>query len=101
MQFTSAFAGRIKMYLDLYSRKLFFSAYILPNLDYCSTIWGNCNTTDTDKFKKRAARMILYKDRDTPSNERFKQLGWMRSDESVNFRKAVMMYKALHNLAPT
>ena len=45
--------------------------------------------------------MILYKDRDTPSNDRFKQLGWMRSDESVYFRKAVMMYKALHNLAPT
>ena len=96
--------GRIKIYLDLYSRKLFFNAYILPHLDYCSTIWGNCSTTDTDrviKFQKRAARVILHKDIHTPSNERFKQLGWMRFDERVNFRKAVMMYKALHNLAPT
>ena len=96
--------GRIKIYLDLHSRELFFNAYILPHLDYCSTIWGNCSTTDTDRvirFQKRAARVILDKDIDTPSNELFKQLGWMRFDERVNFRKAVMMYKALHNLAPT
>ena len=96
--------GRIKIYLDLYSCKLFFNAYILPHLDYCSTIWGNCSTTDIDrviKFQKRAARVILDKDIDTPSNELFKQLGWMRFDERVNFHKAVMMYKALHNLSPT
>ena len=96
--------GCIKIYLDLYSRKVFFNAYILPHLDYCSTIWGNCSTTDTDrviKFQKRAARVILDKDVDTPLNELFKQLGWMRFDERSNFRKAVMMYKALHTLAPT
>ena len=94
--------GRIKIYLDLYSRKLFFNAYILPQLDYCSTIWGNCSTTLTViKFQKRAARVILDKDINTPSNELFKQLGWMRFYERVNFRKALMMYKVLHNLAHT
>ena len=96
--------GCIKIYLELYYCKLFFNAYILSHLDYCSTFWGNSSTIDTDrvvKFYKRAARVILDKDIDTPKNELFKQLGWMRSDERVNFCKAVMMFKALHNLAPT
>ena len=35
--------GRIKTFLNLSTCKLYFSAYILPHLDYCLTIWGNCN----------------------------------------------------------
>ena len=38
---------------------------------------------------------------ETPSAELFQQLGWMRFDERVIYRKAILMYKSLHNLAPT
>ena len=84
--------------------KLYFNAYILPQLDYCGTICANCNRYLLDKlikFRKWAARLILDKDIDTPSAELFQQLGWMRSGERVPDRKAVLMYKSLHNLAPT
>ena len=96
--------SRIKVYLNLHSRKLFFNAYILPHIDYCSTVWGNCKAADIDrviKFQKRAARLILDEDFNTPSNVLFKALGWLRFDDRVNYRKAVMMYKALHDLSPT
>ena len=96
--------GRIKTYLNLSIRKLYFNAYILPHLDYCCTIWGNCYNNLLDKlikFQKRAARLILDKAMDTPSAELFQQLGWMRFDERVIYRKATLMYKSLHNLAPT
>ena len=96
--------GRIKSFLNLSTRKLSFNAYLLPHLDYCGTIWGNCNNYLLDKlikFQKRAARLILDKDIDTPSAELFQQLGWMRFDERVTYRKAVLLYKSLHNLAPT
>ena len=86
--------GRIKMFLDIPTRKLYFNAYILPHLDYCSTIWGNCNNELVDKiikFQKRAARVILDKDLTTPSSELFQQLGWMRIDERVHFRKCMLM----------
>ena len=53
------------------------------------------------KFQKRAARLILDKPMDTPSEELFQTLGWMKFDERVNYRKAILMYKSLHNLAPT
>ncbi len=32
---------RIKKYLSIPSRKLFFNAYVLPHLDYCATVWGS------------------------------------------------------------
>ena len=70
--------GRIKTYLNLSIRKLYFNAYILLHLDYCCTIWGNCNNNLLDKlikFQKRAARLILDKAIDTPSAEFFQQLG--------------------------
>ena len=53
------------------------------------------------KFQKREARLILDKAIKTPSAELFQQLGWMRFDERVIYRKAILMYKSLHNLAPT
>ena len=96
--------GRIKTYLDTPTRKLYFNAYILPHLDYCNTIWGNCSNELIDKiikFQKRAARVILDKDLTTPSSELFQQLGWMRFDDRVKYRKCMLMYKSLHNLAPT
>ena len=95
--------GRIKIYLDIPTRKLYFNAYILPHLEYCNSIWGNCSGELIDKlikFQKRAARLILDKDLSTPSSELFQQLGWMRFDEMVKYKKCILMYKSLNNLAP-
>ena len=36
--------GRIKQFLNLFTRKLYFNAYILPHLDYCCTISGEIAT---------------------------------------------------------
>ena len=36
--------NRIKQYLNVPARKLFYNAYILPHLDYCFLIWGNANS---------------------------------------------------------
>ena len=95
--------GRIKCYLSIPVRKLFYNAYILPHLDYCCTIWGNANLDLLDslvKFQKRAARCILDKDFDSPSAEMFAELKWMKFPERVQYQKAIMMYKVFHNLAP-
>ena len=38
---------------------------ILPHLDYCCVIWGNCSRSLEEKivrFQKRAGRLILNKD---------------------------------------
>ena len=52
------------------------------------------------KLQKRAVRIILIKGIYTPSVEMFNQLCWMTFPETVNFRKAVMMYKIFNTLTP-
>ena len=95
--------SRVKRFLSIDKRKLFFNAYILPHIDYCCTIWGNCSVGSGDKmikFQKRAARMILDKDIDTPSIQLFSELKWLSFPERIKFQKAILMYKTLNGLAP-
>jgi hypothetical protein len=90
---------RIKQYLDLQSRKLFFNAYILPHLDYCCTIWGHCSSellSQIIKFQKRAAKIVLDKSFDSPSNVLFKGLNWMSFDQRIMYKKAILMYKSIN-----
>ena len=95
--------NRIKKYLNIPTRKLFYNAYILNHLDYCCSVWGNANTelmTSIIKFQKRAARSILDKPIETPSEELFAELKWMTFPERVMYQKAILMYKIMHNLTP-
>ena len=91
---------RIKQYLNLHARKLFYNAYILPHLDYCCSIWGNCSKELQNcvvKFQKRAARIILDKDFEAPSAPLFHELRWITFPERVDFKKAILIYKTLHD----
>ncbi|KAK3105561.1 hypothetical protein FSP39_000518 [Pinctada imbricata] len=59
-----ALLGRIKKFLPIPTRKLYYNSYILPVFDYCITIWGNASKTQLErvfKLQKRAARIILDK----------------------------------------
>jgi len=62
----------IKVFLSRRNRILYYNSYILPHLDLCCIIWGNCSSTLEDKlvkFQKRTARVILDCDFYTPSSE--------------------------------
>ena len=48
-------------------------------------------------FKKRAARIMLDKDIETPSSELFSELKWMRFSDRVIYQKAVLMYKIIND----
>ena len=57
-----ALLRRIKKYLNHKTRILFFNAYILPHLDYCCSIWGECSKYLPENLlilRKRAARIFL------------------------------------------
>jgi len=52
----------IKVFLSRRNIILFYNSYILPHLDLCCIIWGNCSSTLKDKLvkgQKRAAGVIL------------------------------------------
>ncbi len=93
---------RIKSFLTVDVRKMFFNANILPHLDNCTIIWGNSpHINKLLKAHKRAAQVILdVRDFQTPSSEMFKSLNLMPLRDRVTYRKACMMYKSLNGLAP-
>ena len=96
-----ALLRRIKQYLPQWSRILFYNAYIMPHLDFCVTVWGNCSDmTKLLKLQKQAARIILDCNIMTPSNEMFNKLKWLPIQEWVRYRKANMMYKAMNHKTP-
>jgi hypothetical protein len=61
------------------TRILFYNAYILPDLDYCCSIWGDCSKYLFEsllKLQKRAARIILDEhDFKKQSSELFRECG--------------------------
>ena len=57
--------SKIKDYLSTEYRKLFYSAYIQPHMDYCSLLWENTtakNIRKVMKMQKRACKIILGPD---------------------------------------
>ena len=83
---------------------LYYNYYIKPHLEYCCTIWGQCNKSDTDaiiKLQKQATRLILDADRCAPSAPLFTQLNWHTFEDITHYRKALMVFKALNNQSPT
>lgn len=94
---------KIKKFLPLHTRKLFYNAYILPSLNYCLTIWGNAPGAGIErvfKLQKRAARIILDAAPDAPSQPLVVKLDWLTIYELIDFHKYILLYKTLHGMTP-
>ena len=74
------------------SRTLFYNAYILPHLDYCCVIWGNCSRSLEEKNRNisEKSRHINNKQKyfDNPSTFLFSQLKWMTFTERINIQES-------------
>lgn len=84
-------------------QKQFYQSYILPLIDYGSVIWGSTSLVNIDrlhKLQKRAARIILKADFQTPSANMFSELGWLPVPSRLKYNKAVLTYKTLNNMTP-
>ena len=71
---------RIKQYLPYKARKTFYNSYILPHMDYCSTLWGNATTSDRIyKLQVRAAKILTDSEYWAPSDPLLEHLHWLPS----------------------
>ena len=89
--------------MDFQTRIIFYKAYIQPHLDYCCIIWGNAKVEQLNvllKLQKRVLR-IIFDYPDISSQTLFSQASIMPITKRIYFQKAVLMYKALHNLTPS
>ena len=70
-------------------------------IDYGSVTWGYTllsNIERLSKLQKRAACIILHADYTAPSDDMFKELGWLSISQRIKCNKAVLTYKTLYNL---
>ena len=54
--------SKIKRYLSVEHRVLFYKSYIQPHLDYANIVWGSAaktNLMQTERLQRRACRVIL------------------------------------------
>ena len=94
---------QLSKYVSTDVQKKFYEGYILPLIDYGSVVWGTSSSSNLDrisKLPKRAARIIVHADFNTPSAEMFKELKWLPIVKRLNYNKAVFTYKAMNNLTP-
>ena len=94
---------QLATYVPTHIQKVYYQGYILPYIDYGSVTWGSASVTNIErisKLQKRAARIILRANYDTPSVDMFSQLGWLSIPDRLKYNKAVLTYRAINNLSP-
>ena len=79
-----------------------YNALVQPHFDYCSIVWGNCGKMLSERVQKlqnRAARILTSSSYD--ADARFLlQLGWKDLITQHQIQVALMVFKALNDLAP-
>ena len=94
---------QLATYVPTHIQKVYYQGYILPYIDYGSVTLGSASVTNIErisKLQKRAARIILRANYDTPSVDMFSQLGWLSIPDRLKYNKAVLTYRAINNLSP-
>ena len=94
---------RTRPFISEHTARQIYQALILPHFDYCSSVWGDCNLTLTDKLQKlqnRAARANTRSNYDTSASSLLNRLNW---DDLITRRqelKAKLMFKTTNGLTP-
>ena len=94
--------SKIKHFLDLNSRKLFFHAHIQSLIDYASSLWDSASANTLkplNSIHKRAVKNILLKT-STLSNEDYQKLKLLPFSYKFQYNKGLLMYKILMGLSP-
>jgi hypothetical protein len=80
-----------------------YNAIVLPHLDYCNIVWGNCGSSVSKRLQiiqNRAARIICGVKWDTSSKEVLTQLNWKSLINRQNYFCSVLTYKILNHMVP-
>ncbi len=82
--------SKIRQFLSVQHRTLFYKAYIQPHFGYCNVIWGkssNLNISKVAKLQRRACKLILA-EQYIDLNTSMQILNILNFDESVFLQKS-------------
>ena len=84
-----------------------YNTLVQPHFGYCSIVWGNCGKTLSEdvaerlqKLQNRAARISTFSCYDADARYLLQQLGWKDLFTQRQIQVALMVFKALNDLAP-
>ena len=89
---------RNKHLLPYSSCVLFYNSYIQPRIDYCLPIWLKASAIHLDKIfrlQKRAIRTVFNVPYDTPTQDLFKQSGWISIHQRYLYQLCITVHKIL------
>ena len=98
--------GAIKRIIPFVSPKILhyiYNALVQPHFDYCSIVWGNCGKTLSERLQKlqnRAAGILTSSSYDADARYLLRQLVWKNLITQRQIQVALMVFKALNDLAP-
>ena len=80
-----------------------YNALVQPHFDYCSIVWGNCGKTLSERLQKlqnRCCSLLTSSSYDADTRYLLQQLGWKDLITQRQIQVALMVFKALNDLAP-
>ena len=93
---------KIKNFLNLHSRKLFFHAHILSLINYASTLWDNTSDTNLryiSRLHKRAIKLIKLSS-NTLTRDDYRDLDILPLKDRLFYNKCLCMYNVVKRTAP-
>ena len=96
--------SRIRAYLSLDDAKTLMHAFVFSRIDYCNALFAGLpkKTTDRLQLVENAAARVLTKTKKwehiTPV---LKSLHWLPVSYRIDFKIILLVFKALHGLAPS
>ena len=94
--------SRMKHFLDLNSRKIFFNAYIMSHMNYASTIWDSASANILKplfSLHRRALKLVLLKPSSLTLSD-YKALDILPLKSKLKYNKAVFVFKIMSGFAP-
>jgi hypothetical protein len=76
--------------------KIFSTSLIISKLDYCFIVWGNLSITQytrLDRIMYRAAKLVIFKNRNLSMFECFEKVNWLGSEERYHVYTLEYVYK--------
>ena len=95
-----AILHKLKFSLSIKSLKLLYNDFILPNLSYCITIWGNTYKSNINRIiilQNRAIRAIYNLQTRINTDEFYKSLNILKFKDIYKCKTILIMYDVLNS----
>ena len=97
--------GRLRKVLNIRLLNVLYKTIVQSCLDYCCSVWGNCNngyTSGLVRLQKRAARFVSgnFDFLTVHGLDLMKELSWQSLEQRRDYFLATLIYKCIYGLAP-